>query len=151
LKPGASLTAFNKKVSNITIEHSKEGETTTHVFAQPYKDAWLYSKVENGNYVAGRMEQVRLFIVIAIFILLIACINFTNLSTARSEKRAKEVGIRKVVGAQKRSLVMQFISESVMLAFAAGIIAVAIVQLCLPAFSDVVGKTLSIDFNNPLY
>lgn len=151
LKPGASLDAFNKKVSNITIEHSKEGETTTHVFAQPYKDAWLYSKVENGNYVGGRIEQVRLFIVIAVFILFIGCINFTNLSTARSEKRAKEVGIRKVVGAQKRSLIMQFISESIMLAFAAGVIAVTLVQLVLPAFSNLVGKKLFIDFSNLLY
>jgi putative ABC transport system permease protein len=151
LKSGASLEAFNNKVSNITINHSKEGEATVHVFAQPYKDAWLYSKQENGNYVGGRIEQVRLFIIIAIFILLIACINFTNLSTARSEKRAKEVGIRKVVGAQKRSLIMQFISESIMLAFAAGILAVILAQLVLPAFSNVIGKKLFIDFDNPLY
>jgi len=151
LKQGASPDAFNKKVSNITINHLKAGEITPHVFAQPFGDYWLYSKQENGDYVGGRINQVRLFSIIAIFILLIACINFTNLSTARSEKRAKEVGIRKVVGAQKRSLIIQFISESILLAIAAGIIAVIIVQLSLPAFSNVVGKKLLIDFNKPLY
>jgi ABC-type antimicrobial peptide transport system permease subunit len=151
LKPGASLDAFNKKVSNITIDHSKEGETSTHVFAQPYADAWLYSKAENGNYVGGRIEQVKLFSIIAVFILLIACINFTNLSTARSEKRAKEVGIRKVVGAQRHSLVTQFLCESILLAFTGGILAIIIVEFSLPAFSGVVGKKLSIDFSNTVY
>ena len=151
LKRGASLDKFNKKVSNIIINHLKEGETTTHVFAQPYKDAWLYSKVENGNYVGGRIDQVRLFIIIAVFILLIACINFTNLSTTRSEKRAKEVGIRKVAGAQKHSLILQFISESVLLSVSAGVIAIAVAQLCLPLFSDIVGKKIEIDYSNPVY
>ena len=151
LKPGASFDAFNKKVNTITIEHSKEGETTTQVFAQPYGDAWLYSKAENGNYVGGRIDRVRLFGIIAVFILLIACINFTNLSTARSEKRAKEVGIRKVVGAQRHSLITQFISESIMLSFTACIIAVIIVQLGLPAFNKVVGEKLFIDYSYTLY
>ena len=151
LKQGASAEAFNKKVSNIIISHLQGEKTTGHVFAQPYKGAWLYSKVENGNYVGGRIEQVRMFILIAIFILLIACINFTNLSTARSEKRAKEVGIRKVAGAQKGSLVMQFISESLLLAFVAGVLAVLIVQLSLPAFNEVVGKKLFINYTRPAY
>ncbi|MFT3702627.1 MAG: ABC transporter permease [Agriterribacter sp.] len=151
LKQGASLAAFNNKVSNIVMEHDKNSIIDQHVFAQPFGDSWLYSRVENGNYVGGRIELVRLFIIIAVFILLIACINFTNLSTARSEKRAKEVGIRKVVGAQKRSLIMQFISESILLAFVAGIIAVLLAQLCLPAFANVIGKQLSIDFGNAKY
>ncbi len=151
LKQGASAEAFNKKVSNIIISHLQGEKSTVHAFAQPYKDAWLYSKVENGNYVGGRIEQVRMFIMIAIFILLIACINFTNLSTARSEKRAKEVGIRKVAGAQKRSLILQFISESVLLAFAAGFFAVLIVQLSLPAFNEVVGKKLFINYADAAY
>lgn len=151
LKQGAPVDVFNKKVSNIVISHMKEGETKTHVFAQPFKDAWLYSKVENGNYVGGRIEQVRLFTIIAVFILLIACINFTNLSTARSEKRAREVGIRKVAGALKRSLVLQFISESVFLSLAAGIIAIGLAQLSLPLFSHIVGKAITINYSNPVY
>ena len=150
LKPGTSLDAFNKKVSNILIEHTAPGNTM-HIFAQPYKDAWLYSALENGNYVAGKIRQVRLFMIIAVFILLIACINFTNLSTARSEKRAKEVGIRKVIGAQKHALVIQFIGESILLALAAGVISLVLVMFALPAFNEAIGQNLSIDYGNPWY
>ena len=92
--------------------------------------------------------MVRLFSVIAVFILVIACINFMNLSTARSEKRAKEVGIRKVVGAQKRSLISQFLGESLLLACIAFVFALAIVFFTLPAFGRLVDKTLSVDFAN---
>jgi ABC-type antimicrobial peptide transport system permease subunit len=103
LKPGVKQAAFNAKIKNVTINHTKgdDDQSTTQVFTQLLKDRWLYSKSENGQYVGGRIETVKLFFIIAAFILLIACINFMNLSTARSEKRAKEVGIRKVVGAQK--------------------------------------------------
>jgi putative ABC transport system permease protein len=108
----------------------------------------LNSRFENGIAVGGEIENVRLFTVIAAFILLIACINFMNLSTARSEKRAKEVGIRKVVGAQKKSLIAQFIGESILLAFLSGAIAIILVQLVLPSFNDLVQKDLFIDFGN---
>jgi len=152
LKPGVSQASFDAKIKNITIDHTKDGErSTTQVFTQLVSDSWLYSKPENGVYVTGRIERVKLFGIIAAFILLIACINFMNLSTARSEKRAKEVGIRKVVGAQKGSLISQFIGESILLAFLAGIISVLIVTLSLPAFNKLVGKELFIVFSNPLY
>ncbi|HWB27747.1 MAG TPA: ABC transporter permease [Chitinophagaceae bacterium] len=153
LKPGASQTAFDAKLRDISKNHTKGAAqpVTSQVFTQPLKDAWLYSKSENGRYVGSRIEQVRTFGMIAAFILLIACINFMNLSTARSEKRAKEVGIRKVVGAQKMLLVSQFIGESVMLAFIAGVLAVIIVQLSLQGFNQLVGKQLSIDYGNAWY
>jgi ABC-type antimicrobial peptide transport system permease subunit len=151
LKPEATVAEFDRKVANIIIAHSKPGEATNKIFSQPYKDAWLYSKVENGQYVGGRIELVKMFSLIALFILLIACINFTNLSTARSEKRAKEVGIRKVSGALRSSLIVQFIGESIVLALVAGIGAVAIVQLTLPAFNGVVGGRLAIEYSNPWY
>ena len=151
LKPKVSVAEFNSKVANIVIVHSKPGEATNKIFARPFKDAWLYSKVENGQYVGGRIEMVKMFSLIAVFILLIACINFTNLSTARSEKRAREVGIRKVSGALRSSLIVQFISESILLALVAGILAVGIVELCLPVFNSVVGEKLAIDYNNPWY
>jgi ABC-type antimicrobial peptide transport system permease subunit len=152
LKPGASEAAFDDKIKNITIDHTKNGEkSTTQVFTQPLKDAYLYSKSENGKYVGGRIERVKMFAVIAVFILLIACINFMNLSTARSEKRAKEVGIRKVVGAYKASLIFQFISESIILAFIAGIFALGIVLLVLPFFNQLTGVQLQFSFSNPLY
>jgi putative ABC transport system permease protein len=151
LKPGVSVAEFNRKVANIVTEHAKPRVQTNKIFAQPYKDAWLYSKVENGQYVGGRIELVRMFSLIAVFILLIACINFTNLSTARSERRAREVGIRKVSGALRSSLIVQFISESILLALVAGILAVGVVQLCLPAFNTIVGVKIAIDYGNSWY
>ena len=157
LKQNASQSAFNAKVKNITIDHTKNSTlpSTTQVFSYPVSKTYLYGKSDNGQLVAGRIETVRLFGVIAGFILLIACINFMNLSTARSEKRAKEVGIRKVVGAQKFSLIAQFIGESILLALLAGIIAILIVQLTLPSYNRLVVargsflyKQLYLDWNN---
>ncbi len=153
LKNNVSQKTFDAKVRSITIDHTKgDGDqSTTQVFTQKLSDQWLYSKSENGQYVGGRIETVKLFAIIAALILLIACINFMNLSTARSEKRAKEVGIRKVVGAQKRLLILQFIGESIMLAFIAFVLAILIVELSLPAFSNLVDKQLYIDYGNAYY
>lgn len=146
LKPNASVTSLNEKMKVLKRRYVPE-EDKWEMFVYPL-DRWrLYSSfengVENGN---GRIQYVRLFGVIAGFILLIACINFMNLSTARSEKRAKEVGIRKVVGARKGALVGQFIGESVLLSCLAAIIAVAIVLLVLPAFNRLVGEQIAIDY-----
>jgi putative ABC transport system permease protein len=148
LKPGASQGKFDNKVRDITISHTKgtANASTTQVFSWPLSKLWLYSKNDNGKLVDGRIESVRLFAIIAAFILLIACINFMNLSTARSEKRAKEVGIRKVVGAQKASLISQFIGESILLSLLAGIIALVIVQCSLSGFDLLVGKHLQLNY-----
>ncbi len=149
LKPGVSQASFDAKVKKITMQHNES--STTEVFTQLLGDRWLYSKSENGKYVGGRIESVKLFGMIAAFILLIACINFMNLSTARSEKRAKEVGIRKTVGAPRGALIAQFIGESIILSFLAGIVAILIVQLSIHGFNSLVGKNLFIDFSNPVY
>jgi predicted permease len=152
LKPGVSQAAFDAKIKNVTIDHTKDSDKVkTQVFTHRFSDAYLYSKSENGRYAGGRIEVVNLFAVIATFILLIACINFMNLSTARSQKRAKEVGIRKVVGATKGALVRQFLGESILLAFLAGIVALLLVEFSLPAFNGLVGKRLYIDFADPLF
>jgi putative ABC transport system permease protein len=153
LKSGTSQPAFDAKVKNITIDHSKGAPVPSNaeVFTQSLKRLYLYSKSENGRLVAGRIEKVRLFGIIALFILLTACINFMNLSTARSYSRAKEVGIRKVIGAHKSSLVAQFISESIMFVFIAFIIALLIVKFSLPGFNELAGKKLDIDFGQPFY
>ncbi|MES2807794.1 MAG: ABC transporter permease, partial [Bacteroidota bacterium] len=150
LKPNASLAAANLKIKDLKQHYSNDAKNEKwELFLYPMERWHLYSSftdgVEDGN---GRSGFVRLFSIIAAFILLIACINFMNLSTARSEKRAKEVGIRKVVGAQKGSLIVQFIGESVFLVFLAGIVAVLIVQLSLPAYNQLVGKSLFIDFTS---
>jgi len=150
LKPHVSQVDFDKHIKEITINHTKESAhpSSTEVFSWPLEKLWLYSKSENGKLVAGKIITVRLFSVIAIFILLIACINFMNLSTARSEKRAKEVGIRKVVGAQKRNLILQFTGESILITFFAGILALLLVFSFLNPFNQLVNKSLHIDYTN---
>jgi putative ABC transport system permease protein len=147
LKPNTSLEEANSKIKNITIKNSGRRSEVTE-FLYPVSQLRLFSKFENGNPVGGRIETVRLFAVIAAFILLIACINFMNLSTARSEKRAKEVGIRKVSGALKKSLVAQFLIESIIISSIAGVLALLLVELFLPAFSHLTEKKLFIDFQN---
>ncbi len=152
LKPGASESAFDSNIKDITINHTRgtANASTTEVFSQPLNRAYLYAKSENGKLVGGQIETVRLFGIIATFILLIACINFMNLSTARSEKRAKEVGIRKVVGAQKHFLILQFLGESILLSLIAFIVALFLVQISLSPFNQLVGKQLYIDYHNPM-
>ncbi|HVX52693.1 MAG TPA: ABC transporter permease, partial [Chitinophagaceae bacterium] len=153
LKPGASQYAFDAKVKNIIIKNTigSPMQSKAEVFSQPMSRVYLFGKSQDGKLVAGRYDMVRLFVIIAVFILLIACINFMNLSTARSEKRAKEVGVRKVSGANKSSLITQFICESMLLAFVAFVIALVMVMLALPPFNMLVGKTLSINYYNPQY
>lgn len=152
LKPGISPVDFQSKVMKIVQSKVQQGDgSKREIIAHPMAKAYLYSRAENGQLTGGRIETVRMFSVIAILIVLIACINFMNLSTARSEKRAQEVGVRKVVGAQRRSLVMQFISESVVLVLIAFVVAIALVQISLGAFNTIVETTLRIDFANPQY
>ena len=117
-------------------------------FLYPMSQWRLHSNFENGIETGGRIQYVRLFGIIAGFVLLIACINFMNLSTARSEKRAREVGIRKTVGAFRSSLIRQFLGESVLLAFFSFLIAIILVQIFLPAFNKLTAKHLFIDYSN---
>ena len=148
LKPNATLASVAPKVKVLKRKYSNE-DPTWEMFLYPISKWRLYSSFTNGvEDGRGQIELVRMFGIIAAFILLIACINFMNLSTARSEKRAKEVGIRKVVGAQKASLISQFIGESILIAFLAGIVAVIIVEISLPGFNTLTNKKLSIDFGS---
>ncbi len=147
LKPGTDANVFNNKIKDIVKSKTNRNDVWTH-FLFPLEQWHLYSKFENGEPAGGRIETVRLFGIIAVFILLIACINFMNLSTARSEKRAKEVGIRKVAGAGKGLLIGQFIAESVLTSLIAGVIALLIVQLALPSFNALVNSQLSIPYDS---
>lgn len=148
LRETTPLEAFNNKIRLVSQNHINVGNneirSTNEIFAFPYQDAYLYNKSVNGAYTAGRIQLVHLFTWIGSFILLVACINFMNLSTARSERRAKEVGVRKVVGADRKSLIAQFIVESVLISFAAMILAVGCIILILPAFNNLVEKNLHI-------
>jgi len=150
LKPNASFAAVNGKVKELRQKYNDDAKKMKwEMFLYPISRWRLYSSFTDGvEDNQGRILFVRLFGIIAGFILLIACINFMNLSTARSEKRAKEVGIRKVVGAQKGSLISQFIGESVFLAFLAGAVAIVIVQVSLPAYNQLIDKKLFINFGN---
>jgi putative ABC transport system permease protein len=148
LKENASIDNLNAKIKGIRQKYDKE-DPNGEMFLYPMSHWRLYSRFKNGVEEGGLIDFVKMFGIIAGFILLIACINFMNLSTARSEKRAKEVGIRKVVGAQKGSLISQFLGESIILAFLAGVVALVIVYFCLPSFNELTDKKLFIDFSNP--
>jgi predicted permease len=143
LEPHANVEAINKKLYNYL---DTKGENLIARFSIYPMSRWrLYDSFENGKEVQGRIKYVDLFSLIAFIILIIACINFMNLSTARSEQRAREVGVRKVLGAGKEKLIVQFIGESFIMAFISAIIAVALMYLALPAFNSLVEKQLSLD------
>ncbi|CAN0360676.1 unnamed protein product, partial [Scytosiphon promiscuus] len=123
-------------------------EFNPQIFLFPMKDWYLRGNFENGKQSGGRIKYVWLFGIIGVFVLLLACINFMNLSTARSEKRAKEVGIRKSIGSQRNQLINQFLSESFMVVLFAFFIAVVIVLLSLNGFNDLSKKEISFPWKN---
>ena len=147
LKPNTNVAAFNEKIKDITKRYTGHNDVWTQ-FLFPLNQWHLYADFENGKPVGGRIETVRIFGIIALFILLIACINFMNLSTARSEQRAKEVGIRKVAGAGKSLLIGQFIVEAFLTACIAGAIALLIVRLALPSFNTLINTQLSVPYTS---
>jgi putative ABC transport system permease protein len=142
-------------IRNSTYDHLKGDRdgAAYHplVFLQPMSRWHLYAEYKDGVNTGGEIKFVRLFGLIGTFVLLLACINFMNLSTARSEKRAKEVGIRKAIGSRRRQLVAQFFSESFMAALMAYVCAVILVFLSLPYFNQVTGKRISIAWDNPWF
>ena len=150
LKPGVHPATVNKVLYDFI--QKREPQSIARPFLFSMNDWHLRDQFDNGKQTGGgRITYVRLFSIIAWIILLIACINFMNLATARSEKRAKEVGVRKVLGAGKRNLVFQFISEAIFMALVSAIFAVIIIALTLPAFNTLVQKNLSLGLNNPLH
>jgi ABC-type antimicrobial peptide transport system permease subunit len=142
MKDEIDINEFNAKIAGFI--KSKSATTTTTPFVRKFSDAYLHDKYENGVLVGGRIEYVRLFSLIAVFILVIACVNFMNLSTARAAQRLKEVGIKKVVGASRGELIIQYLGESLFLSFMALLLAIAIVWLLLPAFNSITQKQLTI-------
>lgn len=150
LHPASDINAVNHKISDV-ISRQTNSDAKIEIFLYPLTKEHLQNRFENGKPAGGRITNLYFLGTLAGIILLIACINFMNLNTARSEKRAKEVGIRKVVGAAKKSLVIQFISESVLLAALAGVIALVFVQLTLPAFSSFAKVHLVLAYQSPLF
>ena len=146
LRPGTSPQKADELFKNVYRRHHAQAgnELITHQMTR----WWLYSQYRNGKFVAGQLVVVQLFTIIAVLIMLIACINYMNLGTARSAKRAREVGIRKVAGAGRSMLVKQFLGESVLTSFIAGILALLLVKISLPAFNTLVENHLDIPFGN---
>ena len=147
LNDDANYIEVEKKISNFLIEQREE-ESTTTLQLQPLKKIHLHSGSKYAADIQGHGDiiYVKIFMSIAIFILVIACINFMNLSTARSERRSREVGIRKVAGAKRYNIINQFIGESLLLSFIALNFAIIIVKLSLPAFNTLSGKTLAVNY-----
>jgi len=150
----ADMEKVSAKIVNVKFNKLKDEDDRKYkpeVFLHPMSKWHLYSEFKNGKNVGGRIEFVWLFGIIGVFVLLLACINFMNLSTARSEKRAKEVGIRKSIGSVRTQLISQFFSESLVVALLAFVISLLFVQLALPMFNQVADKKLVLLWSNPLF
>jgi putative ABC transport system permease protein len=148
LKAGTNIDQFDKKIGEI-LKKKTDSETSS-LFIKPFSGQYLYGKYVNGVQAGGRIEYVKLFSLIAIFILVIACINFMNLSTARASLRIKEVGIKKSFGANRKSLVFRFMGESMLMAFLSLLVAIGLVILFIPQFSEITGKNITLNFNKNL-
>jgi len=144
LNENADPDKVNSKIKNFIRRYTPEANT--QLVLQPFTERYLNANFKNGEIDGGRIEYVRLFGVVAAFILLIACINFINLATARSTKRAKEVGVRKVIGAGKSTLIAQFLAEAMLLTLIAVGFAIALMVVFLPAFNALTAKQLAIPF-----
>lgn len=154
LRAGTDAKAFENKISKFLDNYNKEQTKRSYIRlgVERYGDIYLHSNFDkNGNVSGGRIQYVQLFSIVAIFILLIACINFMNLTTARSIKRAKEIGIRKVVGAIRFALIRQFIGEAMVIVSIAVIISLLLVMLVLPQFNQLTGKQIQIPFSNSAF
>jgi len=145
LKEDVNVTAFNKKIERYIDKYDKNNHFS--LFVRKYSDAYLYGKYEEGKQAGGRITNVRLFSVIAILLLIIASINFMNLSTAKVSGRLKEIGIKKAVGSGRRSLIFQFLGESLFVTALSTAIAIVLVALLIPPFDFITGKQLSFHFS----
>lgn len=148
LHENVDVNALNARLTPYIRE--KPGNGKEGLFLKPYADNYLYGEYENGELAGGRIEYVRLFSIIAFFILLIACINFMNLSTAKATRKLKEVGVRKTIGADRKSLIGQYLGESIFITLLALMSSLILVQLFLPQFNVLTGKTLTFPTSLPI-
>ncbi|AYB29961.1 ABC transporter permease [Chryseolinea soli] len=153
LAPHADLNAVSHKIHNVKFDRvsARERQSNPQVFLHPMSRWHLYSEFKNGVTTGGGIQFVWLFGIIGAFVLTLACINFMNLSTARSEKRAKEVGIRKSVGSHRGQLISQFFCESILITLLSFVVSLLLVYGALPAFNSVAGKELSLPFVSPVF
>jgi putative ABC transport system permease protein len=153
LADNANFSIVNRKIRDVKMNKVSQDEKRYKpvVFLHPMSKWHLNAEFKQGINTGGQIENVWLFGIIGFFVLLLACINFMNLSTARSEKRAREVGIRKAIGSERKQLIIQFFSESVLIAAIAFVISVILVVLILPAFNEVADKKISILWDSPVF
>ncbi len=152
LRPGVDYAKLAPKIRNIVYNGGpKMRQAKPVVLFHPLEDWHLYSDFKNGKETGGFIDYVRMFSIIGMLVLLIACINFMNLSTARSEKRAREVGVRKAIGSQRKDLIFQFLTESILITFIAFLSSILFVQLALPSFNLLTGDAVSIPYGSPVF
>jgi putative ABC transport system permease protein len=153
LKPGADPGRVAAKLRHYFDKYHPDPTPgyRTELMMQPFDEMYLHGSFKDGYISGGRIEYVRLFTLVAVFILLIACINYMNLTTARSLRRAREIGVRKVIGATRGSLVGQFLGEAILLAGLAMAVALVAVWLLLPAFNSITGKHILLPFGSGLF
>ncbi|MEJ7830978.1 MAG: FtsX-like permease family protein, partial [Segetibacter sp.] len=152
LRAEADAVKVESKIKDFIYNYTaKDKSAVTELGLQSYPEKYLHSTFKNGQVDGGRIEYVNLFTLVAIFILLIACINFMNLATARSAKRAKEVGLRKVIGALRSSLIIQFTGEAMLLTFFSIVIAVILAAILLPAFNSLTRKQLTLPVSQSVF
>ena len=140
LHEDADVDLVNSKLKDF-LEQKVEGEAP-ELFLAPYADQYLFGKYENGVQAGGRITYLRLFSAIALFILIISCINFMNLATARATRRLKEVGVKKAIGAHKSTLIWQHLGESLLMSFLSILVAILLVSLFLPQFNLITDKAI---------
>ena len=146
LKEQTNISDFNKKIANY-LNTKRDGKFKFTTFVQKFSDRYLNQSYENGVQVGGRIVYIRLFIIIALFTLLIACINFMNLSTAQASRKMKEVGVKKTLGANRRSLIYQYLSEAIMLVLLSLAVAILLVILFLPNFNAITDKSIVLNLD----
>ncbi|MDB4901466.1 MAG: FtsX-like permease family protein [Mucilaginibacter sp.] len=152
LEPGVTSAQIAPKIKNIVYQKSPQLRVAKpEVILHPLADWHLYSDFKNGKEAGGFIDYVRMFSIIGMLVLIIACINFMNLSTARSEKRAREVGVRKAIGSQRKDLIFQFLTESILITFIAFLFSILFTQLALPFFNELISSSISIPYGNPLF
>lgn len=151
LRNGVSMAESSARISNVILKNNAASHSKPELFLQPMSRWHLYSTYENGVNVGGDITFVYLFGIIGTFVLLLACINFMNLSTAKSERRAKEIGLRKTIGSYRSQLVLQFLTESILVVSISFVLAIAIVFLLLDSFNLWTGKQIEVPFNNPMF
>ncbi|WP_145855726.1 ABC transporter permease [Pedobacter suwonensis] len=146
LDQNADIDLVNRKVDALVKANAPQNAQSQPHFLYQASKLHLFGKFENGKPIGGDIEQIYLFIGLAFGILLIACINFMNMATAKSEKRAKEVGIKKTIGANRSSLILQFLTESMVLTSIAVVLAIALLELSLPAFNRLLNFNIGISY-----